>query len=399
MTLISFFDEDPVDNIGDLLFFRAERCIFVGPDVVMRKRRRRNLTEFVQERGLETELIFRSVPNDDLEEAVAVLRDLVMEYQNSVFDVTGGTELLLAAAGIITGNYDIPMYQRRGRTGQVLWQYGCCMEPVEAALTIREAAKLHSAKVFDSDIFPRWDMNEQLRCDVTALWDIAKHNASAWNNTCDALAALADETVGDDRLHVAVVSQSGRDAALRLDEGILAELMLGGFILDFDGFGNDWGGIAFRFRDETILRILTKAGNLLELYTCLAADWADDRDVGVPLDWDGVILPYGETDTRNELDVMLTVGVTPVCISCKNGICTKDALYELETIANHFGGRYARKVLVATFVHHNENSRKSLIQRAKDMGITLIADVDQISMEELSSRLCETVRDLIVTRN
>ena len=41
MTLISFFDEDPVDNIGDLVYFQAERCVFVGPDKVMRKKRRR----------------------------------------------------------------------------------------------------------------------------------------------------------------------------------------------------------------------------------------------------------------------------------------------------------------------------------------------------------------------
>lgn len=386
MTLISFFDEDPVDNVGDLVYFLPDRCVFIGPDNVMSKRRRRNLQQFVQDREMTTELIFHAVPDDDLETAVSLLRELIMDYPDSVFDVTGGTELMLAAAGIITGTYDIPMYQRKNRTGRIQWQYGCEMEPRQAALTVRETVNLHSARVFESDIFPRWDMNDQLRRDVKALWDIANDNAAAWNNTCDALAALARETVGDDRLQVAVVSQAGQEASLQLDEGILASLLLGGFILDFDG---EWGGLSFRFRDENILRILTKAGNLLELYTCLAADWADDRDVGVPLDWDGVILPPGAADTRNEVDVMLTVGITPVFISCKNGICTKEALYELETIARHFGGRFAKKILVASYIHYNEKSRESLLQRAKDMNITLIPDVDWIPMEELSRKLAE----------
>lgn len=392
MTLISFFDEDPADNIGDLLYFQAERYIFVGPDRVMRKRRRRNIRSFLEERGLQTKVEFQSVPANDLVEAVEILRGLVLDYPDSVFDVTGGTELMLAAAGILTGTYEIPMYQRRRQTGSILWQYGCEMESQKASLTIREAVNLHSAKVFDSEIFPRWVMTDQLRQDVEALWQIAKDDAAGWNNTCDAFAALADETVEGDLLQVAVTSQVGHEASLRINEKVLLGLMDGGFVLDFDG---NWGGMSFRFRDENIRRILLKAGNLLELYTCLAADFADDRDVGVPLDWDGVIQSWGVIDTRNELDVMFTVGITPVCVSCKNGICDKEDLYELETVANHFGGRFARKILVATYVSRNPNSRSSILQRAKDMGITLIPDVDFLTMEELSDKLREAVADLL----
>lgn len=392
MTLISFFDEDPVDNIGDLVFYHPARCIFVGPDNVMRKRRRGNIQRFVEQRGWDTELIFRSVNAADLEAAVETLRELIEEYPDSVFDVTGGTELMITAAGIITGNYEIPVYQRRGQTDRVLWQYGCRMESVRDHLSVREAVQLHSATVFDSETFEAWNVTDALRADVRRLWEIANNDAADWNNTCDALAALDDDSEDEDPLSVAVVSQAGYNAAMQINERVLLELMNGGFILGFDG---NWGGMSFRFRDMDIKRILTKAGNLLELYTCLSADFADDWDVGVPLDWDGVLQPYGVPDTRNELDVMLTVGITPVCISCKNGICTKEALYELQTLAEHFGGRYARKILVATYINYNENARKSLIQRAKDMGITLIADTHKISMEEFTAQLRGAVKDLL----
>ncbi len=392
MTLISFFDEDPVDNIGDLVFYRPARCIFVGPDIVMRKRRRENIREFVLGRGWDTQVDFLSVAAGDLEAAVETLRGLIEEYPDCVFDVTGGTELMLCAAGIITGSYDIPMYQRKGQTDRILWQYGCEMESVRDHLSVREAVALHSASVFDSETFEAWDVTPGLRQDVARLWEIANNNAAEWNNTCDAFAALDDDSEGEDLLEVAVVSQSGQKAAMEINERILLELMDGGYILDFDG---NWGGMSFRFRDMQIKRILTKAGNLLELYTSLAADFADDWDVGVPLDWDGIAQPYGVTNTCNEIDVMLTVGITPVCISCKNGLCNKEALYELQTLAEHFGGRFARKILVATYINYNENARNSILQRAKDMGITLIADTHKISMEEFTARLREAVKDLL----
>ena len=266
------------------------------------------------------------------------------------------------------------------------------MESVRDHLSVREAVALHSASVFDSETFEAWDVTPGLRQDVARLWEIANNNAAEWNNTCDAFAALDDDSEGEDLLEVAVVSQSGQKAAMEINERILLELMDGGYILDFDG---NWGGMSFRFRDMQIKRILTKAGNLLELYTSLAADFADDWDVGVPLDWDGIAQPYGVTNTCNEIDVMLTVGITPVCISCKNGLCNKEALYELQTLAEHFGGRFARKILVATYINYNENARNSILQRAKDMGITLIADTHKISMEEFSAKLREAVKDLL----
>lgn len=392
MTLISFFDEDPVDNIGDLVFFQPERCIFVGPENVMQKRRRERIRRFVEKRGWNTELIFAGVPAGDLEAAVELLREQIESYPDCVFDVTGGTELMITAAGIITGTYDIPVYQRKGQTGKILWEYGCRMESLRDHLTVRETVELHGGAIVSSDNFVGWDMTGRLRQDVRDLWEIARRNASEWNTTCKAFAMLDEQSESEELLEVAVVSQLGRDAALEINERVLLDLMDGGFILDFDG---NWGGMSFRFRDMNIRRILTKAGNLLELYTCMAAGFADDWDVGVPVDWDGVAQPAGVTDTWNEIDVMLTVGVTPVFISCKNGMFTKESLYELQTLAEHFGGRFARKVLVATFVSHNENARASLIQRAKDMGITLIADTDEISMVEFSQKLRDAVKDLL----
>lgn len=66
--------------------------------------------------------------------------------------------------------------------------------------------------------------------------------------------------------------------------------------------------------------------------------------VGVHLDWDGVIESGGK-DVLNEIDVMAMDGSQPVFVSCKMGNVNQMALYELETVADQFGGKYARKIL------------------------------------------------------
>ena len=93
---------------------------------------------------------------------------------------------------------------------------------------------------------------------------------------------------------------------------------------------------------------------------------ADDCRVGVHLDWDGVIYNHSGKDTLNEVDVLSLHGVIPTFISCKNGSVNQMALYELETVAERFGGKYAKKAIAAP---QGLNDTHSL--RAKEMGIEL----------------------------
>ena len=97
-------------------------------------------------------------------------------------------------------------------------------------------------------------------------------------------------------------------------------------------------------------------------------------------------------DTKNEIDILLTRDLVPVFISCKNGEIHKEALYELETVADRFGGRYARKFLVASYISTNEESRKYIIQRAKDMNINLICDVHSLTRDGFKTLLKKNIK-------
>ena len=116
----------------------------------------------------------------------------------------------------------------------------------------------------------------------------------------------------------------------------------------------------------------------------------DDALNGVVIDWDGEF--HDESvediyDTENEIDVMLMHDVVPVFISCKNGIVTSDELYKLNTVAERFGGKYSKKVLVATSISDFGEQGEYLRQRAKDMNIRLVEKIQDLEDDELEKKL------------
>ena len=381
MTLISFFDEDPLDNIGDILYLEPETCIFIGESSVINRRRKNSISRFLEQRGMEITVEYICIPYGDVEEARDRLARLVMDYPDCVLDVTGGTEMMIALAGYIAGKWDIPLYQRKGRSGQMLWQLDCDLSSKKVALTVPEAVGLHSGAIISSTPVP--DLGEALSRQIPLLWEIARQNPGAYNSTCNGLSYLTENNELPDTLEVVVPGQVFEDAPY-IDPEILLSLEKHGFIQNLNA---QWGGISFTFCSQEIRSILTKAGTLLELVTCLAARHADDRAVGVVLDWDGTEMDKAVIQTRNEIDVMLTFGLLPVCISCKNGVFGRDALYELDTVSRHFAGRYAKRLLVASYVDKDQVSVDYLRRRAHDMNIVPLFDVHKYTFDALAKVL------------
>ena len=100
--------------------------------------------------------------------------------------------------------------------------------------------------------------------------------------------------------------------------------------------------------------------------------------IGVNIDWDGV--DRHSNDTKNEIDVILMRGLTPVFISCKIGEIKEIEPYKLWTVAERFGGKHVKKVLIASaFNRDNEKSELSFLNRTKDMNITFISNATDMT--------------------
>jgi hypothetical protein len=163
------------------------------------------------------------------------------------------------------------------------------------------------------------------------------------------------------------------------------------------GFTSDKEAFSFTIKNTQISRILSKAGTILELKTFLLAQELqgkkqshfNDVMTGVSIDWDGEVHQYGAEirDTENEIDVLCMKGLLPLFISCKNGAVDEAELYKLGTVAQRFGGGYAKKALVATYIDKKPQQLAYLRQRAKDMDIQLLENVDALDDKEFAKQL------------
>ena len=157
--------------------------------------------------------------------------------------------------------------------------------------------------------------------------------------------------------------------------------------------------VTVSFKNEQVKKCLTKAGQALEMKVFITAKSVldkenipvyDDALNGVVIDWDGEF--HDEEvedlyDTENEIDVLLMHDIVPVFVSCKNGIVTSDELYKLDAVAERFGGQYAKKVLVATSIDCLGEAGKYLRQRAKDMNIRLVENIQDLDDVELAQKI------------
>ena len=93
--------------------------------------------------------------------------------------------------------------------------------------------------------------------------------------------------------------------------------------------------------------------------------------VSVKIDWDGDLHPNEAEDVYNEIDVLTMKDHVPCFISCKTGKMDSDAvlkaLYELDTVANRYGGKYCKKILLTA-----QDPGLVYYERAEELGIDIV---------------------------
>lgn len=380
--LIEFYDAGSLENILSLEEGRYTQVIYLyftgsgGPtgeriDVLRSfiRRRFRIPAEFVPIRQ-------RSIA------AVTAAFDRILRSgTHCVMDLTGGEEVFSAAAGWYAaqpGHENVTLQQYDIRRGALRFRHPVGGSPVAApTLSVRECVALQGAVVMHSTPYDGGDST--LEREILRLWDAVKDDPRHWNHFCSLSGSSRSPHGG--RLEKCVASPHEAESY----EAIADRLRRCGILRDeqrhtvkgreYRSFSLDVPRCA-----QTLYR---KGGNLLELYCALAAARTGcfhDCQVSVSLDWDSHIRRHAP-DVRNEVDVMLVQGYLPVLISCKNTRLENEYLYEIMTMAKHYGGRHARPVIVSS-VKNLENIRL----RAEEMGVLLIEDVQSLTTEAFSDR-------------
>ncbi|MBE7027403.1 MAG: hypothetical protein E7407_00030 [Ruminococcaceae bacterium] len=401
-TIIELFDECQIENVIATLRFLPQKVIFVGYGEVMKEKKINDLKRFFNTLDLKTELEFQFADRYNYNDIIKILNSILDNNKNCCFDLTGGKELIIAAMGEISAQRNVPMVQFNVKTGKMVCirGRGYIDKEYKSSMSVSQNVILNGgviAKKKEDGL--KWDLTEDFRRDIEAIWRINKRDNSAWNKFSRAVAKINKETQQDDlQFRINVSSLDNIQKRELLNEEILDELKREGLILNYrlkDGY------LTFAVKNKQVIRCIIKAGNILELYTYMVAtelaeeqNFYDDIQMGVKVDWDGIENGrFSETkDTTNEIDIFIMRDLVPVFVSCKNGEVDKEALYELNTVAEKFGGEYARKVLIATFLSRDKLKKDFLIQRAKDMNIEVIDNIDVLSKQEFKKRMMEKTK-------
>ena len=401
MTFVEFFDNDPIKNVSSAMLYSPERVILVGKNNNLGekyKKRYERVFDVRKENGIcdkTVEFQFRCTSQQTLQGYVQLLTDIVETYDDCVFDVDGGDQLMMVAFGVVYERYRDKNI-RLHRFNPLLHKECDCdedgvfLEGTPTKLTVEEVVRLHGGGVVYSDVHGehtyRWDMNPDFRNDIELMWSFCRNDTRRWNVQIGVFQAA--KTIGRTSADGLTVTADLMSVEMWLDEkgwkykidsDMIRYLEQHELIADFKLTAHS---VSLTFKNLQVKRCLTKSGTAFEMFVYSTirsltdqngAPMYDDVVNGVFIDWDGVLHDDSTDnvcDTENEIDVMMTHGFIPIFLSCKSGKIEKEELYKLHTVARRFGGAGAKMVLATTNVE-NEYLR----QRMRDMGIHLIEKV------------------------
>ena len=400
-TLIELFDDCQIKNVASGLRYTPEKIIFVCFNDANLKKKRTDSAKFLKAKIPDVKIEYEFVDRFDFDNITEKLMLIVDNNPDCCFDLTGGKELVLAAMGVVSQTRNVPMIQcdiKKGTVINVKNAENLLKMPIPKIM-LDEMVELNGGKIVRDEVGFLSDVNKvDFEDDIERMWSICKKDCSFWNKQVKLFSILENIGYINQDLYVNVNLQEGTEITLP-DCSFVNLLQESGLLKKYKCEDNK---ISFQYKNRLVYKCINKAGNILELFTYMILHkikkeipgYYDDIDMGVLLDWDGVLHKKYENvkDTNNEIDVMVTRRMFPIFISCKNGDVKKEALYELDTVAKKFGGEYSKKILLTSYLSSNAESKKYLLQRAIDMDIKIIEGIDKLNTKEFYNVIKETVK-------
>ena len=415
VVVFEFLSREPIENVITAMNFQVDKLVFFGnhEDIISQKERTEN---FLRKYCAVQSIVFLPLSGSNLQSVLQTMRkEIESELSKNAklfFDITGGESLMLVAFGMLSREYETPMHMYDIYKGKLLelnsesLHYdernteainkdnrnaddSALASPNEkqhlsissiatkrpVPMTLDKLIEMHGGVInykLQKDIKDVPD--EESREDILKIRKVMKQHSEHWNPFSEFLREnMSPDEEGRVYRKESTVLKALADSSNKLKSAhkfyqIMEDLARAGAILDLK---HSEGKYQFRFKNKAIKGYLWDGGSILELYTYLQEKGhSDECRVGVHLDWDGVLEGPSGIDVLNEIDVLSLQGYIPSFISCKSGKLSPQqclhALYELDTVANRFGGKYAKKRLVVT-----SEINEVYQERALEMGIEL----------------------------
>lgn len=419
VVVFEFLSREPIENVITAMNFQVDRLVFFGKheDIISQKEKTEN---FLRKYCAVESIVFLPLSGSNLHSVLETMRkEIELELSKKAklfFDITGGESLMLVAFGMLSREYETPMHMYdifKGKLFELNAESLHCNEAKEEhfnidkqddevnayepnveflndkqhkgissiatkrtiPMSLDKLIEMHGGVInykLQKDIKDVPD--EESREDILKIRKVMKQHSEHWNPFSEFLREnMNPDEEGRVYRKETTVLKALADSSNKLKSAhkfyqIMEDLARAGAILDLK---HSEGKYQFRFKNKAIKGYLWDGGSILELYTYLQEKGhSDECRVGVHLDWDGVLEGPAGIDVLNEIDVLSLQGYIPSFISCKSGKLSPQqclhALYELDTVAHRFGGKYAKKRLVVT-----SEINEVYQERALEMGIEL----------------------------
>lgn len=405
MTIIECFENAAFENTISALTANPDKIIYVGADPQMENRVNKHV-QFLRSKNISPTVEICVINPNNLQEIVITLSDIILRENNCIVDVSGGEDLVLMAVGMVYQQYrnTHPFQIQRVdvASGQIIDCDGDDATTFSGRIqmTVDELIALHGGIIVPENPQPSPSSDS---ADIDSLWDISKENSGKWNKFIGYLNEFRGKADGGStgltvQININQLSKSVHDFVDKFEtvQNYLLRLERQGLILDCH---LSYNRLHFTFKNELISRAMSRSGNVLEMkvffeardLTVNGSPYFNSCYLGVNIDWDGVIHDtfQQEKDTRNEIDVVLMRGLTPIFISCKNGTIHEGEPYKLCAVAHRFGGKHAKKALIATDFPESKKAELSLLQRASDMDFTFVPEAAQLSKTDWKNLLIQ----------
>ena len=394
-TLIELYDERPLENVLGVDMFHPKRVVYICPGSVASDLNLQNkLRLYFRHRSLHVELIFYRAGMFDAEEVLKVFRKVLSLYPDSVLDITGGTDAVLFAAGLLSAESSIPVitYSRRENKFYNIRNAPFCDDlPCDVCYTVEDCflmagGSMRPGRVDNSILSDYLD-------DIEPFFRVYLKHRRPWTKIVTFIQRVSPaDSEGRFSLLVSggYTVKGERAARISAPEDALRDLESIGFLSELEIVPEE--SVSFRFRDAQIRTWLRDVGSVLELYiykACLDTGLFQDVITSAVVDWDG---SGRQNAVTNELDVMCTRGITPVFISCKTCDVKTEALNELAILRDRFGGKIAKAAIVTA-----EKGGAAMRNRASELGIDVF-DLDDLN-NLLNNRTDRRLRNLVRAAN
>ncbi len=376
----------PVENVVAACVLQPDVLVWLGDRKIERDKYQKPLLRFFDMQGLTVQVDYRACGLQDVGKVIGCLQEVLAKYgkENCTVDVSGGSDVLLLAAGYVCRDMQVDAVQHLPGANRLKWLMGPRAGQEQAfdlRFTLEQVIALSGGELLRNGHVGPETVKGEMGQLIDRIFPIYLKYKKSWPRFVQYLQSACRQDYDQGEYYDAPRTILVNGKARSVHEGMMNMLRESGAVTHL---ALDEKRCRFAFVNETIRKCMCDVGVWLEMYLFSAmvqSGLFDSAQISMVVSWDDD--PKGDK-VQNEIDVVACAGLGQLFCSCKTSDPDPYMLNEIEVMTHRFGTRYATPVLATVCDMKKEAS--AAYWRAREMGVELI-DINDLEKDRLMERL------------